>query len=772
LTAADPTEAMRNGAFPTTGPFATTITNPVTGLPFPNNTIPTNQLNSSSLAFLNALAPLPNNPAGGFLNYLNTSPLITNDRTDEIKVDTNFSENIRLMAEYLDDNQPQTTPDQENWSGSPYNTTGVEVLTLAKLAQLQLTAILSPSMVNVTSLAMNNHVPNWYEEGIWQRSQIPGFNEVLPYSGSGSNRLPQINFAEGWPSMGVDYALPSTHISDLEDSLSDDWSWLRGSHFIQAGADLTLGTKRQTDFAASNGTWFFNGQFTSNPIADFLLGDAASLYQQNHPTRPYAKYTIVSPYAQDRWQATHKLTLTVGLRLDYLPEPHAQYDYEDIFVPSLYNPADAPLVNANGSITPTPNYNPLNGIIQNGVNGVPLNFSTGPNYYFGPMFGFAWNIFGNGKTALRGGYGIVNTRVPTGTDCSYFCSNNPPFVNSETLVEPPFPNSTGGHVAPPGAPSLTSMDQNLQAAQVQTYSLSLEHQFPGNWFASIATAGNVIRHDNTYWNINQPLPDPPYDYNPDINSGTVYEYLYAPYLGYGAITTGTSEDNGYWNALELLARHSVGHNVSITAAYTWQHGLTDQRGDTLFENNSSTQDVYHPGAGYGTSNLSQFQIFSLSYIWSLPWYLHAAGWRGFALGGWKYAGITSIDSGFSLDPGLSIAHQGLATLPDRTSAPISGPKTLSEWFNTAAFAAPPAGYFGDAGTGSILGPGLIDFDMSFDKDFYVTESKYFEFRAEFFNIFNHTNFSGVQAAYGASDFGAITSALDPRIAEFSLRFAF
>jgi hypothetical protein len=340
-----------------------------------------------------------------------------------------------------------------------------------------------------------------------------------------------------------------------------------------------------------------------------------------------------------------------------------------------------------------------------------------------------------------------------------------------TLIDPPFPNPIGAQVAPPGASNLYGIAQNIRASQIQQYSLTLEHQFPGNWFGSIATAGNIVHHDTTHLNYNQPLPDPPYDYNPAINSGTVYKYVYAPYLGYGSILQAMSPYNIYWNALEVLARHT-GANYFMTIAYTWQHGLSQQRGITDFGGNNTSQDAYHPGDDYGNSNTNVRQMLNISYIWNLPWYAHAQAWKGLMLGGWKYAGIALIQSGFSLDPGLSTAHPGLAIRPDRTTEAISGPKTRLEWFNTAAFAAPSPGYFGNAAPGSILGPGVINFDMALYKDFRIKERHAIEFRAELFNIFNHTNFSSVSTAFGSGNFGQVTGARDPRIAELSLRYQF
>ncbi len=763
LRGATPTNDMRNGI------FGHAITNPQSGQPFSQIApgqyqIPSGMIKPDSLALVNALAPPPNNPAGGFLNYLNLSPQINDQRDDEIKVDHNFRESLRLTAEYLDERQTSKNPNLPALGAGNVFPTQQEIdLTRNQLGQLQLAWIVSPSMTNTASVSMNNYVLDLTVAGITQRSQIPDFHEVLPFSGFGSDRLPAISFSQGWPSLGLPISRPLFHASDLEDTISDDWAWLRGNHSIEAGTQIIFGTKRQNAFAgAANGSWSFTGQFTGDAIADFLIGDAASFTQASTSPRPYMHYTIVSPYVQDRWKVRRNLTVTGGVRLEFLPIPHAQHAYESSFDPSRYNPQAAPIVNSNGTITPSPGFNPLNGLIINSVAGVPLNFSTRHQLFLAPEVGFAWDVFGDGKTSLRGGYGLTYTRTPFGDDCSYNCSLNPPLVQSLTLVTPSFPDPIGAAPRPPGAPTLFSQDLEYRPAQIHTYSLSLEHQFGQNWLASIAGAGNIGRHIPQTWNTNQPLPDPPFAYNPVINSGAVFTYVFAPFLGYGAIQNSTSNGNSYWDALEIGVRHRMGQNLVLTSAYTWSHTLAQQ-----------IVDVYHPGAYYGNSGVNVPQVLTLGWIYNLPWYRRQPGWRGAALGGWRYSGIFTAQSGFSLNPGLSISHQGLAVFPDRLpGTSTQGPKTAQQWFNKAAFQAPAAGFFGNAAPGSLAGPGVVNFDMALYKDFSIKEHQTIEFRSEFFNTLNHTNFNGIAAGVGSRNYGQVTSARDPRILEFALRYHF
>lgn len=769
LSGATPTAAMREGI------FNTPITDPTTGQPFPQVApgqyqIPSSMINPNSLAFINAWYPAPNNSSGGFLNYLNLNPTIFNQLDSDIKINQIVSSRLRLTAQYIRSTPTLDSPGETLFLGSPFSTNSDHIANRNQLAQIQLTQQLSPNMVNQTSIAMNNGNVSLELNGISQLSQIPNFHQSLPFQGANSTKLPQITLSGGWSPAGVSYLIPLPHSSSLDDSFTDNWSWLRGNHFLQAGTNVDLGTQRQNNFAATNGEWTFSGQFTGNAMADFLLGDAATFTQQSVQRRFYGHYTIVSPYFQDSWKATRRLTITGGLRISYLPVPHSQGNgFEDIFDPSRYNPAEAPMVSTGGIITTTPNYNPINGLIFNGLNGVPINFTTENEYYWQPQVGFAWDVFGDGRTSLRGGYGLTATRTGN-LNCINACSTNPPFVQSVSLITPKFPNPTGAIARPPTISTLNSISLDLKVPRIQTYSLSLQHQFRGNWLVSLAGAGNIARNLGGPFNANQPLPDTPYDFNPVINTGTVTPYLYGPYRGYGAITTVETALNAYWNALEIGMQHPIGQNLFLTVQYTWSHELSNSPGSAP-EYGNAIQDPYNPGADYGNSNLNIPQVFAASYIWSLPWYKGVSGWRGIVLGGWKYSGIVTVESGSSLTPGLSIAHAGLATRPNLIGS-VTGPESAQEWFNTAAFAAPVAGFYGNATQGVIRGPGLQNYDMAFYKDFHIKERHEFEFRAEFFNIFNHVNFNGVQTALGAGNFGQVTSARDPRILEFALRYQF
>ena len=533
------------------------------------------------------------------------------------------------------------------------------------------------------------------------------------------------------------------------------------------------GTNNQYDAAQApaSGQFNFSGQYTGNAIADYLLGDAAIFSQGNTEIRKHMVYPIGTIYSEDHYKATQNLTVSAGLRLLYEPWGHAQAGVDNAFDPTKFKPAEAPIVNPDGTITPTPNYNPENGLIFNGVNGVPLNFTGAHKFYFAPIVGFALDVFGNGRTSLRGGYSLNYIDAGITGDCALICSNYP-IIQNVNLIGVNFPDPTGGTAAPPTANSLITEDlHNHQAAQFQTFSLSLEHQVGKEWFVSIAGAGNIGRHMVMYLNQNQPLPEGGYDFNPLINTGKVSPSYYAPYQGWGNITEIAAPGVLYWNALELSLRHPVGHGVFFAAAYTWSHELTSSDSTSLGNSNFGPQNSYDPNEYYGNSPLNIPQLFTASLIYQLPWFQRANGWKRAALGGWQYSLINEIDDGFSTTVGLAISNPGLATRPNQV-ANHKRPKKFGEWFNTANYAAPAPGHFGNEHNGTVLSPGFLNFDMAIYKTFPIHDRLALEFRGEMFNAFNHTNPIGYSAALGSGNFGQITSAKDPRTGEFALRLNF
>lgn len=740
-----------------------------------NWVIPASRINSSELALLNAMAPLPNYTTTNATNYINTKSAITSQKDEEGKIDHYITPKLHLMGELFWETQDAHNPNASRM-GSPFATNYDVFISDNKLAQVQLTQTYSANMANDTSIAMNNYVISHDFAGIISGSQISGYSQVFPYTGGYlENRLPHITFSNGWSQFGTSANNTIPDATDLEDTVSDNWSWLRGHHFIQAGGEIVFGTKRQwSTVANTTGDVNFNGYATGNPIADYLLGLPNTFAQGQDGVRKYIHYTITSPYVEDRWTASKRLTVSVGLRFYRMPFPGSQAGYSANFNPSLFNAANVPTVSIGGVLSGPYAVRYQNGIELNGKNGVPLNITNQHNYYFGPMGGFALDVFGDGKTSLRGGFSIVyNRNGGMGAACSQGCVSFP-ILSQTNLTDPTFPDVTGGTAPAPTASSIAGMPKDYQVAMIRTFSLSAQQQLPGSFLMTIAGAGDFANHLSTSYNLNQPEPTGVYDFNPNLNVAGYSSAYYAPYQGYGSISWNNPIGVDHWTALEFSLKHPEVHHVYATVAYTWSHNL---------DNTGGFQNPYNLHSAYGNSTLNIPQVFTASVIYSVPLF----GGRGLThtlLGGWKISDMTTLQCGSSLNVGITGSNLGPITRPNIVGT-ITYPKTWKPtvygsnafWFNpgTAAapvFARPANGYYGNAGAGVLRGPGVEVSNMALYKDFDIRERLTVQFRAEYFNVFNHTNPNNPGTTFNSGTFGVITAAQQPRTGQLALKVKF
>ena len=824
------------------GCFASPIKDPVTGNLFPTVStcngatgtfyqIPANRLNTSSEAYLTTLYPAPNYSVGSN-NYINNKPQTTYQRDDQIKLDHYFTPKYHLLAEYFQEYQDYA---QNTVSESTTPVSSETDFTNNKLATVALTQTLTPHMVNSTNIAMNIFLLNLTVVGKTDISQIPNFSEMLFYPNANySTRTPVVALSGGLAGQGI-YQRPIPHASDLDDTVSDNWSWLKGKHYLTAGVTFVWNTKRQLSINASgnnsNGSFSFTGVSTAptaaqkaatgacttgapatactgdDSVADMLLGYIATFNQSSFVPHGDIHDFSWSPYAEDRYQLTKDLTVTVGLRIYHLPLPYGVPDSETNFQPSAFNPALAPTVNETSGVTNVPTGTTYsNGLLFNsGAPGqLPVNFSNKHIWYFAPDGGFAWDVFGDGKTSLRGGYGESYTRIFTNQDCSFSCDSNPPDFTNESLSNLVLPTTTSWNVAGAGgvaatttsAETIASADPNIQASPVASYSLGVQHQFPMNFVAEVVGAGSRIQHLVGTWNQNQPMPYTSggvlYDFNPLLNFNSATgkpdnSAYWAPYQGYAAINTFYTRLWQEWNGLEVQVKHPVTKSLYVTGSYTWSHNTTNLAGTGVIDPYALNR--YHGN----TESLNFPQSLSITALYQLPFFVNSGNLlERELLGGWSINDITTFRSGTSLSPALSETDQGLAARPDQVpGTSTNGPKlwkqsATAEWFNTGAFACPGTttpgacgtapsagwGFYGNAQTGIIRGPGQELFNMALFKEFHFTEKDFLEFRAEAFNTFNHTNPGNPNTTLGNSNYGKVTSALDPRILELALRLKF
>lgn len=320
-----------------------------------------------------------------------------------------------------------------------------------------------------------------------------------------------------------------------------------------------------------------------------------------------------------------------------------------------------------------------------------------------------------------------------------------------------------------------------------------------NGVFSLAYVGSGARFVPGSWDLNYPVPvaapsinDPGclqsgqtipsggFQFDPCLNRGLVSSDYTRPLQGWSGMNglnnssaeyTGTSN----YNSLQAGFSYRASHGLTFTAAYTYGHTLTDvaARGTDGRNAGAGAQNPRNFKADYGSPGWDRTHIFTSGYVWEVPLLKNRKDALGTAFGNWTFSGLTVIESGFVFAPGIATGTSGLANRPDCVSGQsFSGAKTVAQWFNTGAFSTPAFGFFGNCGTGLIRGPGENTWNWALFKTFPIKERLNLQFRAEFFNIWNHANFSSVSTGYGGGGFGQVTGALDPRQIEFALILRF
>jgi hypothetical protein len=757
-------------------------------------------LNPIATGLLSAYVPLPNNPGGGFNNYINETPGVTTSLDYQFRVDHQINKNNQLTARFMYEPVFNSFPN-DAWSGTPYNTIRDGYYTTGDNLLLRVQSTITPNLMNIAAVAQTEDRPHIRLTS--GGGTLPsGLTIVQSFPNAPTlNRIPTINISQGWSGQGVGSQPISA--SDGEGLASDDVSWIKGRHVLQAGALYMFGIKRQTVFTNPQGTFNFSGTHTGDPAADYLLGLDSSYTQDSTEREGYFHYRQGEAYVQDDWRVTPRLTFNLGVRWVYFSNDSVSGDQVSDFNPALYNAAQAPVVNPNGSFNVNAQNQPLtskgqpantlNGLIFAGQNGVPDGFFIPKKDNFGPRVGFAYDLLGNGRASLRGGYGIGYSRIPV-AEIYYSFGTNPPFNSSANILNSLLDNGTaGGSAVAPTPQSLNDSPLTFKPAQIQSYSLTLEGQIRSNMVASIAYAGSQSRHLTSGVgggnDINWPVPvvapsvagclpagqnaAASYQFDPCINGGTVSSNYTRPYLGYSTINYQYDEGTGNYNSLQTALNYRAGPS-ELTVAYTLSKTLATVGGHgsgSTTSQGSGPQNPRNWAGEYGPPSYDFRNNVSATWVYPIPFGNKGNELLQQTLGHWSIQGLVLHQSGFALSPGLNLPTEGLASRPNLvgTNRKVG---SLNEWFDTTAFAAPAYGTYGNASNGSIRGPGYTSVNVSLYKTFPLPAHFNLQVRAEAFNVLNHPNFNSVDTGLGDGNFGNVVGAGDPRILEFAAKVFF
>jgi len=749
---------------------------PSTGQIFPGGIIPASRISRNGKRLVDNY-PVPNfTGPGGNYAFETTFPM----NVDEIvlKVDYLLNQKHQFSWHYVHDDAFSL---QNQTNLMTYNRT-----IPATNQSWKWTYVANPTTVNTFQFSLPGH-------HIYQRDFVANRLFIMDATRQGQG----VNYPMLF---GTSNAIPSLSISgfnalnvrpvDWNNSnrilfFKNDLSKVLGSHTLKLGVFVQRNRKNQDNQPAINGSFNFSPGHplhSGNPLADSLLGNFNSYTEADGGREGWFRFTQVEWYATNNWRVTNRLSIDIGARFNYMPQQYSPLQNTVFFSPRFFDPAKAPTVRASdGQIVPGTG-DPVNGLLVGGtaypdalkrrVSGLEdpvfqrlfrgVSEKISPTYWpVGPRFGFAYDLTGGQRTVLRGGYGMVFERVQG--NFIFHQINNPPFVRQATLFTANIENPAGGTERPVPA-SLTSFDLDVKIPTVNNYSLGIQHKFGKDTLLDVAYVGSSGWNLYRGLNLNQ-LPVGTLQRNPGVNTNAL-----RPYPGYANITQYVTGSNNNYHSLQMQARKEFGGGGLVNVSYTWSKAITDA---SFF--NEEPANSFDFKLERGLSNLDRRHMLVLSYIYPLPFWRQQTTWYRRAFGGWQLSGITNLQSGVPLNVTIQGDQAGTGTGGQRPNVIgdwRDGGKTANRWFNTDAFALPALGTLGNLGRNVVIGPVLNNWDASAQKFFALTEQWRLEFRAEVFNTPHHFSYWGVATQFGASNFGQVTTATDPRTFQFALKLLF
>lgn len=797
VTASVPTADMRQGNFSAAaiaalGPSGRVPGNPVPVTAYPGGIIPKSDFDKGGAAMMN-LYPLPNaDPVqtGGY-NYVKKLDFNQNSYQWLSRIDYSISDNTKLFVRYNLQNELQKFPVMLWWRANPGDQvpypTGIDSPNQSQSVSADLTHVFGPTLTNefVFGYTYINFPNKFADPAAVDRTAI-GY----PYQGIFHNGMKQIPNIVNWGNQTAFIYNPGgfeagdgnlfaiKHLANISDNVSKVF----GTHTMKAGFYFEFVINNQPASSSSQGDLTFdssNSNGVGNAYADMLLGRVNGFSQQNFNPLHNESYKLTEFYLQDSWKATRRLTLDLGIRFAHLGQ---WYDREGLGF-AVWNPST--YVDDPKAVFPGIGWNARDSSIPNG------GFPTRSLFYM-PRVGAAWDIFGTGKTVLRGGFGAFRYHTAQSTDgldipTGSFGGSIP---NPMTLAQVDQYNPGSQNTYHAGV-TLLNRDADDQPV-TYSYSFTISQQFVQGTLFEAAYVGNKSRHlyENVYHNLNAvpagtllSLADPA---NANYND-------YRPYKYYQDINIGTPDSYANYNSMQLSFKQQRGRwNYMVN--YTLSKALGIQGGSGL--TSAGTPDRLTLEQNYGPLPFDRRHIFNAAYSIEFGNPVRHNAVLGGLVNGWQLSGITQIQSGTNLQMNVGNGNFNLGGISSRV---ISGTDSIQvqplltcnpnsnlgdhQYINASCFAPPTPGHNGPAIMPEMFGPAFFTSDLSAFKNFQFKERHKVQFRFSAYNFLNHPLYSfgsdsNLNLSFDANGkvsnptFGVATNKIGRRIIQLAVKYSF